>query len=78
MDSNFHQLLGPDAGRMVGSIVLEDRVWVGAHAIILRGVEIGEGAVVAAGSVVVSNVPSRCLVAGNPARIVRRNVDWRP
>ena len=52
-------------------IIIEDDVWIGFKATILKGVTIGRGAVVAAGSVVTKDVPPFCLVAGNPAKIVR-------
>jgi acetyltransferase-like isoleucine patch superfamily enzyme len=45
--------------------------WIGARSIILKGVTIGEGAVVGAGSVVTRDIPSYTVVAGNPARIIR-------
>jgi acetyltransferase-like isoleucine patch superfamily enzyme len=47
---------------------------VGANATILCGVEVGEEALVGAGAVVTKNVPARCLVVGNPARIIKRNI----
>lgn len=50
--------------------VLQDNVFVGFNATILMGVTVGEGAIVGAGAVVTTNVPERCVVAGNPARIV--------
>jgi maltose O-acetyltransferase len=53
-------------------IVIEDDVWIGAKSTILKGVRIGRGAVVAAASVVTSDVPPFTLVAGNPARVVRK------
>ena len=52
-------------------IVVGDYVWIGAGAIILPGVTIGEGAVVAAGSVVTKDVAARMVVAGNPAKPLR-------
>lgn len=52
-------------------ITIEDDVWIGARAIILQGVTIGSGAVVAAGAVVTKDVPQRAIVAGNPAKIIR-------
>ena len=44
---------------------------------ILPGVKIGDGAIVAAGAVVTKAVPSRCMVAGVPAKVVKENVEWR-
>jgi acetyltransferase-like isoleucine patch superfamily enzyme len=54
-----------------------DHVWIGARATVLKGVDIGDGAIVGAGSVVTRSVPARALVAGNPARVVRESVEWR-
>jgi len=53
------------------AVDIGDDVWVGCMSIVLRGVSLGRGAIVGAGSVVTENVPSWTLVAGNPARIVR-------
>ena len=52
-------------------VVLGAGCWIGANAILLPGVEIGEGAVVGAGSVVTKSVPARVMVAGNPATAIR-------
>lgn len=52
-------------------VVIEDNVWIGMNATILKGVTIGENSVVAAGSVVTKSVPRNCVVAGNPAILVR-------
>lgn len=52
-------------------INIASKSWIGAHSILLKGVAIGEGAVVAAGSVVIRDVPPWTLVAGNPARAIR-------
>ena len=54
-----------------GSIIVEDDVWIGANAIILSGIRIGQGAVVAAGSVVTKDVEPYSIVAGNPAKIMK-------
>jgi galactoside O-acetyltransferase len=50
---------------------IQDKAWIGARVIILKGVTVGTGAVVGAGSVVVANVPDWTAVAGNPARVIR-------
>ncbi|MFS8047088.1 acyltransferase [Rhizobium sp. BR 314] len=52
-------------------IVIRDKAWLGMNVTVLKGVTIGEGAVVAAGSVVTKDVPDWALVAGNPARQIR-------
>jgi len=53
------------------SVVIEDDVFVGARSIVLKGVTIGRGSVIGAGSVVVSSVPSGVVAAGNPCRVIR-------
>lgn len=64
-------------------IMIGDRVWCGVNVTILSGVTVGDGAIIAAGSVVVSDVPSGCVVAGVPA-VVKRRIDredgevWSP
>ena len=52
-------------------VIIRDNVWIGMHAVILKGVEIGENSVVAAGAVITKTVPPNVVVAGNPATIVR-------
>lgn len=64
-----------DKARIKRPIVVEDNVWIGRNALIRGGVTIGEGAVVAMGSVVTRDVPPLTVVGGNPARVLRyRNV----
>lgn len=54
-----------------GPIVVEDEVWIGTNAMILSGITIGKGAIVAAGSVVTKSIPPYAIVGGNPARIIK-------
>lgn len=58
-----------------GDIVVCDDVWIGHGAVILSGVTVGRGSVVAAGSIVVSDVPPYAICAGIPARVVRMRFD---
>lgn len=73
MDNDFHQLEPERRNEVPPSapVVLEKNVWLGARVIVLRGVTIGEGSVVAAGSVVTKDVPPRSVVGGIPARFLR-------
>jgi acetyltransferase-like isoleucine patch superfamily enzyme len=52
-------------------VFIHDDAWVGAMSILLKGITIGEGAIVGAGSVVTKDVPPWTIVAGNPAQIIR-------
>lgn len=53
-------------------VIIEDDAWVSAKSIILKGVTVGRGAIVAAGAVVTRSVAPFCVVAGNPARVVKK------
>lgn len=57
------------------AIVIEDDVWIGANVVILKGVHIGEKAVIGAGSVVTQDIPAGCVAAGNPCHVIRRIED---
>lgn len=60
------------AADRIRPVVIEDDVWIGRCSIILKGVRIGYGAVVGAGSVITSDVPPLTVYCGNPARLVKR------
>ncbi len=78
---NFFPSFGRRRGRSSGAdyqpnystspVAIGNNVWIGANATILKGVHIGDGAIVATGAVVTDDVPPRAVVAGNPARIVK-------
>ena len=53
-------------------VKIGNKVWIGFNSIILKGVNIGEGAIVGAGSVVTKDIPPYTIVAGNPAKIIRK------
>ena len=53
-------------------VVIGDDVWIGANAVILEGVRVGKGSVVAAGAIVTDDVPENTVVAGVPARVIKK------
>ena len=56
---------------MISPVTIEENVWVASHVLILPGITIGEGAVVAAGAVVTKDVPPLAVVGGNPAKVIK-------
>jgi acetyltransferase-like isoleucine patch superfamily enzyme len=75
-----HSILDLETGERINkaaNVTLEQHVWIGAHAKILKGVTIGENCIVGTSSVVTKDVPPNSLVVGIPAKIVRSNVVWK-
>lgn len=58
-------------GLEIRGVVIEDDVWIGSHAVVVDGMTVGRGAVIAAGAVVTKDVPPGAVVAGNPARVIK-------
>lgn len=58
-----------------GNVIIGNDVWIGRQTIIMSGINIGDGAIIAAGSVVTKDVPSYSIVGGNPAKILRYRFD---
>lgn len=58
-------------------IVIGNHVWIGTNAQILKGVHIGDNSIIAAGSIVTKDVEANTLVAGVPAKVIKRNVNWK-
>ena len=77
MDANIHELVIAGCPRPKSApISIGDRVWIGSGATILAGITIAEQSVIAAASVVTTDVPSGVVVAGNPARIIANDASW--
>lgn len=60
-----------DSTYVVKDVIIDDFVWIGSRVIILGGVHIGEGAIIQAGSVVVSDIPPYAIAGGNPAKVFK-------
>ena len=76
-DSDSHLFNGKPVHLMTQPIFIGNHVWIGTSAIILKGVTIGDGAVIAAGAVVTKNIPAGCLAAGVPARVIQKKITWK-
>jgi acetyltransferase-like isoleucine patch superfamily enzyme len=81
-DNNSHPLdaaerhahfMDPDAEVTIPSapVVIEDDVWIGCNCVILKGVTIGKGSIISAGSVVTKSIPPGVIAAGNPAAVIK-------
>ncbi len=72
---NHNKVVNKDWNNVISKpIVIDDKVWIGFDVTILKGVHVGEGAVIGAKSVVTKDVPAWSLVAGNPAKIIKKNI----
>lgn len=72
LDSDFHDIKDHFTDGPSKPVIIEDDVWLATRCTVLKGVTIGKGSVVAAGAVVTKDVPSNCVVAGVPARVIKR------
>jgi len=73
-DCDFHEIAPATRNRSAGltsPVRIGNNVWLGSRAMVLKGVGIGDNSVVAAMSVVTKSVPANCIVAGNPAKVIR-------
>jgi acetyltransferase-like isoleucine patch superfamily enzyme len=70
MDSDQHQL--PGEPFVPAPVTIEDRVWIGARAMVLKGVTIGHDSIIGAGAIVTRDVPPLSVAVGQPARVIRQ------
>ena len=77
--SDMHSIVDVVSGQRLNparDIVLEERVWVGQRAMILKGSHIESGSIVGAGAIVTGRIPANSLAVGVPAKVIRSGVTW--
>ena len=74
-DSDAHKIIRDNYSSTM-PITIGNNVWIGMNSIILKGVTLGDGCIVAAGSIITKSFPPKCLIGGVPARIIKENVEW--
>lgn len=81
IDNDMHEIIYPEGASNCRTgkefVKIGDHVWIGASAIVLKGVTIGENSIVGAGAIVTQDVPPHTLVTGIPARPIRQIAGWR-
>ena len=75
-DTDAHDILY-DGYKKEKEVNIGNHVWIGAKAMIMKGVTIGDGAIIAAGAVVTKDLPARCLVACVPSIVIKTDIDWK-
>lgn len=82
MDTDYHPIFfnanEQTAKTKTAPVIIGDNCWIGHDVAILKGVNIDEGVIVGACSVVTRDAPNHSIVAGNPIRVIRENVYWKP
>ncbi|WP_425430495.1 DapH/DapD/GlmU-related protein [Chitinophaga niastensis] len=78
MDGNGHDLSFPDVSNRINThgtvkpVSIADNVWIGTNVVILPGVNIGEGSIISANSVVHKDIPAMSIAGGNPAVVIKQ------
>ena len=75
-DTDAHDIVD-GKHKKVKPVKIGNHVWIGAKAMIMKGVTIGDGTIIAAGAVVTKDIPENCIAAGVPAKIIKENVTWK-
>ena len=77
-DSDNHIVVeSGESKRMSAPIIIGNHCWIAKNVIILKGVTIGDGTIIGAGAVVVNDIPTGCLAVGNPAHVIKKDVEWK-
>lgn len=75
-DSDSHEIVG-NTNPKTAPVRIGNHVWIGINVTILKGVTIGDNAVLAAGSIVTKDVPANSLAGGIPAKVITKNINWK-
>jgi acetyltransferase-like isoleucine patch superfamily enzyme len=80
LDTDFHGIVEVDGSThaITAPVIIQDRVWIGAGAKVLKGVTIGHDSIIAAGAVVTKSFPPHSLIGGVPARRIKEIRGWTP
>ena len=76
LDDDWNTVHYPNQRVKPPQITIGRHVWIGSNVSLLKGVSVGDGCVVASGSVLTRSYPAGCLIGGNPARILRESIHW--
>lgn len=79
-NTDMHPMYDAETGERINpaaDVVVGDRAWIGLRSIVLKGSTIEDGGIVGAGSTVCGRVAAKTVVGGNPARVLRENVEWK-
>lgn len=77
--SDMHPIFDRASGARInppGDVIVEDDVFIGQEAVLLKGAHVGRGTVIGLRAVVTGSIPAHCIAAGIPARVVRENIVW--
>jgi len=78
--SDMHSIFDLESGERINpprDVIVEDDVWLGREAMLLKGAHVGRGSVIGLRAVVTGAIPPHCIAAGIPARVIRENVRWQ-
>lgn len=75
-DTDSHDILD-GKHQKTKPVFIGNHVWIGTRAMIMKGVTIGDGAIIAAGAIVTKDVPANCIVAGIPAKVIKTDIEWK-
>ena len=75
IDSDCHNIIR-EGYQKTSSVFIENDVWIANRASVFKGVTIGEGSVVAAGTIVTKDVPAHSLVGGVPGKVIKSDIKW--